>query len=229
MSARGWRGHSGPSLTLGSLPGVVSRASISFGEAAGTVRGGGDTAVPCRMGERPPQVFPYLQEEAGVPQSPGWRFGTPGGGCSCGSPIPGPASPARRSGRTRSTWSIKLKAPEVRGIINYLSLLAAVPGLGAPQGAGSRILPVTHRVAGQGGAGPASRKTTCLSAPVCKWGLWLRKSETGGPRPSNLGQRVWGAWLWREGPVRMCSVLPDAWPTSGSCPIQWPSFSWRQR
>lgn len=65
--------------------------------------------------------------------------------------IYGPPLSARGWGPSLSACSIKLKAPEVRGIISYLSVLAAVPTLNTPERLGAVLLLSLLQCGQQGG------------------------------------------------------------------------------
>lgn len=148
----------------------------------------GDAAVPSRVGERPPPVSPNPQE------GPPTQVETRG---SLREPASGRPLAHAQTLPSPSAWSITPKAPEVRGIPVTCVSRQRSPGLGGPRGAGSRILPRTHRVAERGHADPGGPPT---SAPLSVNGggappTQKRSWRSGTP---NLGQRVWGAWLGRE-------------------------------
>lgn len=109
------------------------------------------------------------------------------------------------------------EAPEVRGIISYLRLLAASPGSVPPKGLGAAsCLALTEWLSRDTLTQPPGGPPT--SAPL---------SVNGGSGYAKVGLEVRDPQPWSEGlgcsageggPVRMCGVLPDAPPPSVSCP-----------
>lgn len=131
------------------------------------------------MGERPPA--------GGAPGGPSQPWVETR--CSCGTLPRGLAPCARADSAVSKRLVNDIKSTGSQRDHQLPASPGSVSGLGAPQGAGSRILPRTHRVAERGHTDPASRGATHLSAPVCKWGLWLRESGAGGPGPPTLVRR----------------------------------------
>lgn len=131
------------------------------------------------MGERPPA--------GGAPGGPSQPWVETR--CSCGTLPQGLAPCARADSAVSKRLVNDIKSTGSQRDHQLPASPGSVSGLGAPQGAGSRILPRTHRVAERGHTDPASRGATHLSAPVCKWGLWLRESGAGGPGPPTLVRR----------------------------------------
>lgn len=131
------------------------------------------------MGERPPA--------GGAPGSPSQPWVETR--CSFGTLPQGLAPCARADSAVSKRLVNDIKSTGSQRDHQLPASPGSVSGLGAPQGAGSRILPRTHRVAERGHTDPASRGATHLSAPVCKWGLWLRESGAGGPGPPTLVRR----------------------------------------
>lgn len=208
--------------TEGSLPPLpdprpaarVGRQGLHWPRGGSWGRTGGTLLSSAEWESAPPQEGPRA-----APHSPGWRLGAPAGPCLRGWPL--------AHAQTRpspSAWSMTSEAPEVRGIISYLRLLAASPGSVPPKGLGAAsCLALTEWLSGDTLTQPPGGPPT--SAPL---------SVNGGSGYAKVGLEVRDPQPWSEGlgcsagergPVRMCGVLPDAPPPSVSCPPQWPSFS----